>query len=61
MRFCFRSVVDPPPHVRSKFCNVGGIWGPVCRVCGCGVNVLVGTGKADEFILTLDRVIVLNV
>ena len=36
------------------------IWGLVCRVCGYGVNVLVGTGKADEFILTLDRVIVLN-
>lgn len=47
--------------VYSKVCNVGGIWGPVCRVCGYGVNVLVGTGKADEFIPTLDRVIILNV
>jgi hypothetical protein len=40
---------------------VGGIWDPVCRVCGYGVNALVGTGKADEVILTLGRVIAVNV
>jgi hypothetical protein len=40
---------------------VRGIWGPVFRVCGYGKNVLVGTGKADEVILTLSQPIVVNV